>query len=146
MIARSEISHSGRFSETSMTRSPGASPMRFSAEASRATLSAVSRQLIDRHEPSFLAQRKGASPFSFARAKNIATRFGKCSSCRITSPARLCRVVATSVAGRVLLRHPGAFAARIGGADPAAVDALDRIGLVARRDDDDLVPHRLKLR
>ena len=37
-------------------------------------------QLIDRQAPSRLAQRKGASPFSPARVRNIETRLSKCSS------------------------------------------------------------------
>ena len=41
------------------------------------------------------AHRKGLSPFSAARVKNIVTRFGKCSSCRaIRSPQRFRRFLA----------------------------------------------------
>jgi hypothetical protein len=88
MIARSAISHSGRFSDTSITRSPAPTPMRFSAAASRDTVSAASRQLIDRHSPAFFAHRNGLSPCSPARVKNIVTRFGNRSSWRkFRSPA-----------------------------------------------------------
>ena len=47
MIPRSAISHSGRFSLTSTTRSPGSSPIAFSDLASAATWRAASRQLIE---------------------------------------------------------------------------------------------------
>ena len=74
--------HSGRFSDTSITVSPGLSPIRFSAAASAATVSAACRQLVDCHCPSRFAHRNGPSPPCDARLKNIATRLGKCSSWR----------------------------------------------------------------
>src|SRR3546814_8638488 len=46
MIARSAMHHSGRFSETSATRSPRFRPSPASASARRATCRAVSAQLV----------------------------------------------------------------------------------------------------
>ena len=77
MIARSDRHHSGRFSLTSITRSPGFSPIAFSPVARPATWRAASAQLVATHWPSTLRHRNGASPRSVARAKNIATRLGK---------------------------------------------------------------------
>jgi hypothetical protein len=88
MMARSAMHHSGRFSDTSITRSPDRSPIRFSAEASEATLSAAARQLVGCHLPSFFAHRNGASPLALARVKNMVTRFGKCSSARVVPVIR----------------------------------------------------------
>ena len=51
MIPRSAISHSGRFSLTKATRSPGLSPMACNASASAATWRAASDQLIDCQAP-----------------------------------------------------------------------------------------------
>ena len=45
MIARSETSHAGRFSETSITRSPGSTPWASSPRANGVTRAAVSPQL-----------------------------------------------------------------------------------------------------
>src|SRR6478736_2650861 len=45
-----------------------------------------------------------------------------------------------------LLRDRSTLAARVGAAGPTAVDPLDRIGLVARRNRLDLVPELLELR
>src|SRR5205809_198983 len=134
MIARSEISHSGRFSLTKATRSPLSSPRRFSDAASDATCRAAPAQLIERHSPSRLAHKNGASPFSVERARNSATRLSKRSSCRAIPPAR------------ALLRNRRALAARIGGTGPAAVDPFDRIRLEARRDRFHVVPKFLELR
>ena len=85
MMARSLIAHSGRFSATSITRSPRFMPIAFSPAASADTCRAASAQLVDRHCPSRFTHRKGASPFSAARVKNIVTRLGKCSRVRMDS-------------------------------------------------------------
>src|SRR5215212_7663441 len=117
MIPRSAISHSGRFSLTSITRSPGSSPMRVRLSANAATCRAASFHVTACHAPSRFAERNGLSPFSVARVRNMLTRLGKRSSWRAVtgSFADCC-----------------AFAARVRGADPVAADALDRIGLEAR--------------
>ena len=54
---------------------------RCSAAASAATCRAASRQLIGRHAPSALGPQERRVALLAARARNIATRLAKCSSC-----------------------------------------------------------------
>ena len=98
ITARSAMHHSGRFSLTSITMSPRRRPSLRSACASRDTVSAASRQPVGCHVPAFFAHRKGASPFSAARVKNMVTRFGKCSNARIVLPPPMWLIPAVAAA------------------------------------------------
>jgi hypothetical protein len=74
MIAKSAITHSGRFSATRATRSPGAIPSAMSPRVRRFTCRAVSLHDSGRYCRFAFAHRNGRSPRRAAVAKNIAGR------------------------------------------------------------------------
>ena len=87
---------------TSVTRSPGLSPSA-SGWREAATWRAASAQLIERHCPSRLSQRNGASP-SPRRVRNSETRLSNRSSCRPRFP--LIPVSSDAFAARIGAHRP----------------------------------------
>jgi hypothetical protein len=76
MMARSEISHSGRFSAISATRSPGLTPSAIRPRASARTSAATRAQRIEAKASPSLRHRNGFALSLFAWSKNSRGRFG----------------------------------------------------------------------
>ena len=76
MMARSEISHSGRFSAIRATRSPGLTPSAIRPRASARTSAATRFQRIGLNAPSSLRHRNGLLPSFCAWSKNSRGRLG----------------------------------------------------------------------